>query len=343
MDWHAAIDLGHLSLRVSRPYFWLVTLWIYLLPTGGRYDIFTSTSFWLGAAYCTLPLNLLCYLMNDIADVEVDKYSLRKSNGSMLGTKEGVSRLRMLVPLGVPDAGKSTLFKKVLGIDVASGYGKDGRTGQLLFNPWPAPVFDASLRPAFVVDAPGFGDAEVKQRNDVMRLVASFAEDDAFCSTLRIVRVLVSGRKDERLDEMLARLDKASVRVLTVVTKVDENFKKRCEELPRMGKSAKEAARKKIADDILSEDKEVSGEDNLLYACMKGWGSPDAEDDDEQEGEEEEDEGDKDRGPPTNLVEDFKKYFRVLSRAELRQRLEVFMGLSVAVAPAAAPAVVDVA
>ena len=284
----------------------------------------------------------------------------------------------MLVPLGVPDAGKSTLFKKVLGIDVASGYGKDGRTGQLLFNPWPAPVFDASLRPAFVVDAPGFGDAEVKQRNDVMRLVASFAEDDAFCSTLRIVRVLVSGRKDERLDEMLARLDKASVRVctcrppyadlppylralchqtpapyivcdahcvqvLTVVTKVDENFKKRCEELPRMGKSAKEAARKKIADDILSEDKEVSGEDNLLYACMKGWGSPDAEDDDEQEGEEEEDEGDKDRGPPTNLVEDFKKYFRVLSRAELRQRLEEFMGLSVSVAPAAAPAVVDVA
>jgi len=101
MDWHAAIDLGHLSLRVSRPYFWLVTLWIYLLPTGGRYDIFTSTSFWLGAAYCTLPLNLLCYLMNDIADVEVDKYSLRKSNGSMLGTKEGVSRLRMLVPVAV--------------------------------------------------------------------------------------------------------------------------------------------------------------------------------------------------------------------------------------------------
>ena len=127
------------------------------------------------------------------------------------------------------------------------------------------------------------------------------------------------------------------------MTKVDENFKKRCEELPRMGKSAKEAARKKIADDILSEDKEVSGEDNLLYACMKGWGSPDAEDDDEQEGEEEEDEGDKDRGPPTNLVEDFKKYFRVLSRAELRQRLEEFMGLSVSVAPAAAPAVVDVA
>lgn len=89
------------ALKVSRPYYYIVTLWLYLLPTGRHFDLLASGWFWYaypilsqcastfshlvpesltyaaacrgrtGLLYCTLPLNLLCYLMNDLADVAV--------------------------------------------------------------------------------------------------------------------------------------------------------------------------------------------------------------------------------------------------------------------------------
>ena len=89
-----------LLLRVSRPYYYLVTLWLYLLPTSGRADLLSTRAFWLGAAYCTLPINLLCYLMNDAADVAVDKHNPRKG-GALLGAKEGAATLRRALPAAV--------------------------------------------------------------------------------------------------------------------------------------------------------------------------------------------------------------------------------------------------
>ena len=88
--------LGLLSLKVSRPYFWLVTVWLYLLPTGQAFGVFGTGSFWLGLAYCTYPLNLLVYLMNDVSDVKVDEHNLRKG-GSGTGAKASSARLRQLV------------------------------------------------------------------------------------------------------------------------------------------------------------------------------------------------------------------------------------------------------
>lgn len=84
-----------LLLRVSRPYYYLVTLWLYLMPTGGHYELLTTPTFWLGFAYCTLPLNLLCYWMNDLADVAVDRDNARKG-GHLLGAKENAARLRSI-------------------------------------------------------------------------------------------------------------------------------------------------------------------------------------------------------------------------------------------------------
>ena len=86
-----------LLVRVSRPYYYLVTLWLYLMPTGGRFDVLATSYFWLGIAYCTLPLNLLCYWMNDVADVVVDRNNARKG-GQLLGAKEDAARLRSVGP-----------------------------------------------------------------------------------------------------------------------------------------------------------------------------------------------------------------------------------------------------
>ena len=83
-------------LKLSRPYFWLVTCWLYLIPTGQRPELFGSGPFWAGLAYSTLPLNLLCYLMNDISDVEVDKHNPRKG-GSLLGIRASAGALAAAV------------------------------------------------------------------------------------------------------------------------------------------------------------------------------------------------------------------------------------------------------
>ncbi len=86
-----------LALRVSRPYFWLVTLWLYLLPAARNYSLWRRASFWAGLLYCVLPLNLVCYLMNDIADVAVDAHNPRK-RGMLYGVIAHSTALRALVP-----------------------------------------------------------------------------------------------------------------------------------------------------------------------------------------------------------------------------------------------------
>lgn len=85
-----------LLLRVSRPYYWLVTLWLYLLPTGGRLELLPTLPFCIGLIYCTMPLNAMCYLMNDLSDVIVDADNPRKG-GELLGAKEDESKLRAAI------------------------------------------------------------------------------------------------------------------------------------------------------------------------------------------------------------------------------------------------------
>lgn len=67
-------------LKISRPGLWLVFIWLYLWPTGGRFGLLSSPKFWLGLLYCTFPLNLLVYGMNDLVDEDVDKNNPRKGN-----------------------------------------------------------------------------------------------------------------------------------------------------------------------------------------------------------------------------------------------------------------------
>lgn len=89
------------SVKVSRPYFWLVTLWLYLLPTGQRYDLWARGRFWVGLLYCTMPLNLLCYLMNDLSDVQVDEMNPRKGGVLLVGVRARAAALRTAVPWAV--------------------------------------------------------------------------------------------------------------------------------------------------------------------------------------------------------------------------------------------------
>ena len=229
-----------------------------------------------------------------------------------------LSRLRILFPLGLPDAGKSTLLKHVYGIDVPAGLLGAGRTAGFTIHPHPN--YDAGLRPAFIADAPGFGDKEL-DRNDVMRLALRVACDDsAFRSHMRVLRVIMSGRHVESaLDEVMPKLEPGQY--FTVVTHADERFRQLCKEAMRelkgASREAKAKRREELADQIIAEDRQRLGDDcALIYACPVGWGSPDGDDDEDDE--------DEDR-PPKAVCDDFRRLFKVISCKRLREELDYFM------------------
>ncbi len=67
------------TLKASRPGFWLTTIWFYLMPHAGRFDVHNG-AFWLGLIYVTLPLGMLIYAGNDLSDAETDRLNPRKDS-----------------------------------------------------------------------------------------------------------------------------------------------------------------------------------------------------------------------------------------------------------------------
>jgi 4-hydroxybenzoate polyprenyltransferase len=82
-------------IQVSRPGLWLVFIWLYIWPTGGNVALLQEPIFWTGMVYCTLPLNLLVYGMNDLVDEDVDIHNPRKGN-YIYGAKLKRNQLRCL-------------------------------------------------------------------------------------------------------------------------------------------------------------------------------------------------------------------------------------------------------
>ena len=82
-------------LQVSRPGLWSTTALFYLMPVG-RADFFRSTKLWLGLLFVLLPLGMLLYGVNDMADAEADSLNPRKGTflfGSR-GTREQLAALK---------------------------------------------------------------------------------------------------------------------------------------------------------------------------------------------------------------------------------------------------------
>lgn len=79
LDWKTLV-------KISRPGWWLVHVWLYLAPTGQKYYLLGTLRFWIGLAYALFPLNLLVYGINDYTDVKIDADNSRKGN-FMYGAK----------------------------------------------------------------------------------------------------------------------------------------------------------------------------------------------------------------------------------------------------------------
>jgi 4-hydroxybenzoate polyprenyltransferase len=86
------------AIKAARPGLWATSVWFYLLPLGRRH-VFDSLGFWLGSIYVTLPLGLIIYGWNDMADQEIDRFNPRK--GTFLfgarGSREQLARLPLQI------------------------------------------------------------------------------------------------------------------------------------------------------------------------------------------------------------------------------------------------------
>jgi 4-hydroxybenzoate polyprenyltransferase len=81
-------------LKVSRPGFWLTSVWFYLLPLG-QCEVLGSGPFWLGVFYVTFPLGMLIYGWNDLVDYETDRLNPRKDT-FLFGARPTLAQMRRL-------------------------------------------------------------------------------------------------------------------------------------------------------------------------------------------------------------------------------------------------------
>lgn len=81
-------------IQVSRPGLWTTTMLFYLMPLGREFSV-RSIGFWFGLAYILVPLGLLIYGVNDIADAADDRYNPRKGS-YMFGSRGESAQLKAL-------------------------------------------------------------------------------------------------------------------------------------------------------------------------------------------------------------------------------------------------------
>lgn len=85
-------------VKISRPGWWLPSIWLYVLPTGQQWHLLSSARFWFGLFFVIFPQSLMCFGMNDFSDVEIDKDNSRKGNymyGAKCTKKELVDAMKI--------------------------------------------------------------------------------------------------------------------------------------------------------------------------------------------------------------------------------------------------------
>ncbi len=85
-------------LKTSRPGLYFQWIWLYLLPVAGT-DAYASGPFWAGLFFSTVPLSLLVYGWNDLADSELDRHNPRKD--SFLFGARGAAWERRTLPAAI--------------------------------------------------------------------------------------------------------------------------------------------------------------------------------------------------------------------------------------------------
>lgn len=92
-----AWNFTKLLIQVSRPGFYNVTGFLYVISVATDPELLLSCRAVAGLLFCLFPLNLLVYSMNDLADVDIDAKNPRK--GGLFGAVASEEDLRRCVAI----------------------------------------------------------------------------------------------------------------------------------------------------------------------------------------------------------------------------------------------------
>jgi len=232
--------------------------------------------------------------IHDLSDPMMDHEHRRMSIaryvvGNIGLLRQVLSRSRIIFPVGLPDAGKSTFLKKGYGIKCATGLDTSGRTPAITFYPHPKSK-DGNYSLVLIADVPGFGD-EIAARNDISRMILDLARRPAFRQCFTVFVFIPSGRPVKKeVRELTDKMDSEGIQYEYMITKVDQVYEQRVEDKHERFKEGQEgganmkehAARRELANGILRDDEEQVRGKPRNYLCLAGWAadSDDADKDD---------------------------------------------------------------
>lgn len=257
---------------------------------------------------------------NAVPDVPI---SSLKTLASLDLLRLRLSRTRVVLPLGEPDAGKTTIVKHSFNLDLTAGYNEDQRTSFLSFHRCPDISLDSSE--LLFGDSPGFGEegAELQSRNDAVWAASRFALNEKLRDMMLVLVVLRSGRDVKvGVNELVAELVATGTSVLIVFTFADESFKKRNSTPPKGTKRSdpvwlQECARRVQEEDQERVDRLLGGpqhglrQPSVLYTCFFGPFSEVEQDDDD----------DAQEVVSEWLVQAFRAHFPLVSPLQLREEV----------------------
>ena len=114
----------------------------------------------------------------------------------------------------LPDSGKSTILRRVYGLNVRCGLQKHNCTRTVSIHSHP------EIPHVLLFDEPGIGD-RIQQRNDIVELIARLAERSALSKVMRIIHVNAAGRRlENRMTDLLPRFPPRNV--LPIITHTDK-------------------------------------------------------------------------------------------------------------------------
>eukprot|EP00811_Abedinium_folium_P004950 NODE_14560_length_1101_cov_6.987680.p1 GENE.NODE_14560_length_1101_cov_6.987680~~NODE_14560_length_1101_cov_6.987680.p1 ORF type:complete len:347 (+),score=66.82 NODE_14560_length_1101_cov_6.987680:1-1041(+) len=240
--------------------------------------------------------------------------------------RQVMARSRIIIPLGLPDAGKSTFLKKVYGIRCATGLGRAGRTPAITLYPHPR-FYEHNHAPIFVADVPGFGDV-IAARNDISRMLLSLAAIPAFRQSFVIMVLIPSGRPVlGQIKELTDKMDADGVYYEYFITKVDKVYEDRIEDTHNKFKEGleggtdmrQEAARREVARGILHDDREQVHDKPHHYLCLAGWAAESDDDEDEETAQ-----------PRYRFIKksDVQEFFNMMSTGDVGRYVDGKLGLS---------------
>jgi len=200
------------------------------------------------------------------------KAAAKQCIGSLDLLRVITSRMRLVVVLGRPDAGKTSFLNSVFALNLRSGLEEVGRTKCLTIKEGPG--FDANRWPLLIVDIPGIKD-KIETRDDVIAMTMSLLEYEHIKDSLLIVTLFESGERDKTFEKLIETYHHKKPKMAFVCTKCDHAYMARVVARVHDGIMPDPATREQIANDLIKEDKAyvqrflLDGQE-VMYAMTAG-------------------------------------------------------------------------